>query len=221
VFIDGDVILAEHGNLEFDWLVNVFNDVTGHNHDGTVGGGAAVPLLKDLTLAQDFTLSSTGVTGSVILDEIGLVTNSDKHLATQKSIKLYVDTNAATLEAVDIGLQSQIDVFENSNHGHINLSQLNQVGLTALSTVDFEAVYGYDYLIDGTSNTVDCTLPVPAAGQEFLITNSRFSTNVVQVLNPTQTIKGAIEVAPGTNIILAPGDTIRLVATDSTTMEVI
>lgn len=178
-------------------------------------------MLKDLTLAQDFTLSSTGVTGSVILDEIGLVTNSDKHLATQKSIKLYVDTNAATLEAVDIGLQSQIDVFENSNHGHINLSQLNQVGLTALSTVDFEAVYGYDYLIDGTSNTVDCTLPVPAAGQEFLITNSRFSTNVVQVLNPTQTIKGAIEVAPGTNIILAPGDTIRLVATDSTTMEVI
>lgn len=46
MFIDGDVILAEHGNLEFDWLVNVFNDVTGHNHDGTVGGGAAVPCLR-------------------------------------------------------------------------------------------------------------------------------------------------------------------------------
>lgn len=96
-FIDGDIILAEHGNLEFDKLVNVFEHTGGHSHDGTPDGGAAVPLLIDETGAQDFTLSPNGVTGSVILDEDDLASDSAIHLATQQSIKAYVGTAISTI----------------------------------------------------------------------------------------------------------------------------
>jgi hypothetical protein len=91
-FIDGDIILAEHGNLEFDKLVNAFDSTTGHTHDGTSDGGAAIPFIIDETGAQDITLTPTGVTGSVILDQDTLSSNSAIHLATQQSIKAYVDT---------------------------------------------------------------------------------------------------------------------------------
>jgi len=44
VFTDGDDITAGLFNDEYDKLVDAFNETTGHNHDGTVAGGAPVPL---------------------------------------------------------------------------------------------------------------------------------------------------------------------------------
>lgn len=221
VFIDGDIILAEHGNLEFNKLVNVFNNITGHNHDGTTAGGAAVPLLKDPSLAHDLTLTSDGITGTVVLDEALLVSDSEFHIPTQKSVKLYVDTVATGLSVVDTGLQTQIDTFENSNHGHINLPQINGLGVESLQTTNFTAVYGIPYTITATANTVDCTLETLVAGRVYQVTNSLSSTFTVQLLNPVNTITGNVIVPSGTDIIILPGDTLYLVALTTTTLEVL
>lgn len=46
-YIDGDVILAEHTNDEFDLLEEVFSTTLGHKHDGTVAEGPTIDLLSD------------------------------------------------------------------------------------------------------------------------------------------------------------------------------
>ncbi len=46
-YINGDVILAEHTNDEYDQLVSTFDVVTGHKHDGTAGEGGVIKILSD------------------------------------------------------------------------------------------------------------------------------------------------------------------------------
>lgn len=45
-FSNGDVIDAIELNNEYDQLALAFNEETGHTHDGTVGNGSAIPLIK-------------------------------------------------------------------------------------------------------------------------------------------------------------------------------
>lgn len=214
VFIDGDIILAEHGNLEFDKLVNVFDKTIGHKHDGSEGGGNFIPLLKDPTGVQDLVLSADGISGSVILNETGLLSNSDKHIPTQKSVKEYVVN-------VESGLQNQIDVFENSNHGHINLPQLNAMGIATSQTTDFTVVFGLTNVVTATANPVNATLETLVANRTYTLTNSIKSTKEVKLLNPTNTITGKIVINPGDEILIEPGHTLSMVATSTTTLEVI
>lgn len=227
-FIDGDIILAEHGNLEFNKIVNVFKATGGHKHDSTSGGGDFVPLLKDPSGVQDFTLSNLGVTGSIIKDEDDMLSDSDLHLATQQSIKAYTDavrlhvdttrteldlidvTNRAELDQADIELQVQLTAFGTSNHSHSWI----------LKSTDFEAAVNIEYQVVATA-PVDVTLAPLAAGNGYVIHNSVDSTALVQVLKPTAVLKGPIgDIAIGDDIILDPGDTISIITQTTTILEV-
>ena len=46
-YTDGDIINAADSNDEFDQLVNVFNNTTGHKHNGTAGEGPVIGLIGD------------------------------------------------------------------------------------------------------------------------------------------------------------------------------
>ena len=46
-YTDGDIINAADSNDEFDQLVNVFSNTTGHKHDGTAGEGPVIGLIGD------------------------------------------------------------------------------------------------------------------------------------------------------------------------------
>ena len=46
-YVDEDIILSEHTNDEFDQLVAAFDELTGHRHDGTAGGGAFISAIGD------------------------------------------------------------------------------------------------------------------------------------------------------------------------------
>lgn len=46
-FSNGDVIDAPLFNAEYDQLVAAFEETAGHNHDGTAGAGAPIPLISD------------------------------------------------------------------------------------------------------------------------------------------------------------------------------
>lgn len=198
-FIDGDIILAEHGNLEFNKLVNVFNTTTGHRHDDTAGGGAYVPLLKDTSGAQDFTLSNLGVTGSIIKDEDDMVSDSAIHLVTQQSVKKYVDV-----------VQDQVTNLATSNHVHS----------WGLKTSSFTAAINVEYQVVAAT-PVNVTLASLTPGAGYVIHNSMDSVDVVQILNPTAEVKGRSGTIPaGTDIILDPGETISLIVQTATIMEV-
>ena len=46
-YTDGDIINAADSNDEFDQLVNVFSNTTGHKHDGTAAEGPVIGLIGD------------------------------------------------------------------------------------------------------------------------------------------------------------------------------
>lgn len=57
-------------------------------------------LIKDGGITAASAVLNTGVSGTAILDEDNLVTNSDTQLATQQSIKAYVDAQVATVDTL-------------------------------------------------------------------------------------------------------------------------
>ena len=93
----------------------------------------------------------------------------------------------------------------------------------APKTADFNIVASQDYLIDGSSGAVDASLPsVIATAEEFIVHNESISTNLVRVLNPNFTIKGAGgTLSSGDNLILEAGDTVNLVARSNSILEVV
>jgi hypothetical protein len=154
-FTDGDIINAADSNDEFDQLVNVFSNSTGHKHDGTAAEGPVIGLIGDPgvatpinkvvvddtnnqiefnidvsgtsteqfvvkdgiiepTTTNDIDLGSSskefkngyfagtltvggvavggGSSISTVLDEDNMASDSDTALATQQSIKAYVDS---------------------------------------------------------------------------------------------------------------------------------
>jgi len=164
-YTDGDIIDASDSNNEFDQLVNVFSNTTGHKHDGTASEGPVIGLIGDPGVAtplnkvvvddinnqvefsidvssvsteqlvikdgviepttdNDIDLGASGkefkdlyidgvayvdsiamptTTVTDILDEDTLSSDSATALATQQSIKAYVD---ATVTAQDLDFQA-------------------------------------------------------------------------------------------------------------------
>ena len=164
-YTDGDIINATDSNDEFDQLVNVFSNTTGHKHDGTAAEGPVIGLIGDPGVAtpinkvvvddtnnrvgffvdvstisteqirvqdgaivpvtdDDVDLGASGAefkdlyidgvayvdsismpttTVTDILDEDTLSSDSDTALATQQSIKAYVD---AQVTAQDLDFQA-------------------------------------------------------------------------------------------------------------------
>jgi hypothetical protein len=68
--------------------------------DATVTTLSGSQTLTNKTLTSP--VFNTGVSGSAIKDEDNMVSNSVSHIATQQSIKQYVDTKIATVEQVDV-----------------------------------------------------------------------------------------------------------------------
>lgn len=87
---------------------------------------------------------------------------------------------------------------------------------------DFTAVAKESYQIDGSTNTIDVTLPVIAVGDSFIFHNESASTFTVQILNPSYTINGTSgTIAAGTDLELSSADSVQLVAKSTTVLEIV
>jgi hypothetical protein len=91
---NGNIALTPNGTGEVD-ISKV--DIAGGEIDGTTIGAnsAAAGTFTNLTASTNLTLAS-GTTVTAILDEDTMSSNSDTALATQQSIKAYVDNTAGT-----------------------------------------------------------------------------------------------------------------------------
>ncbi|MBL51261.1 MAG: hypothetical protein CMG57_04825, partial [Candidatus Marinimicrobia bacterium] len=83
---DINIIPDDESAVIFDSTITI----TG-KHIGLVDNYDLIGLSND-TVYVDGTVSATFITGQAVLDEDDLVSNSDRHLATQQSIKSYIDT---------------------------------------------------------------------------------------------------------------------------------
>jgi len=87
---------------------------------------------------------------------------------------------------------------------------------------DFTAVSGESYQIDASSNTVNVTIPTLAANNDFTFHNETASTFKVQILNPLYTINGPNgSFLAGTDIELAAGDSVQMVAKSTSILEIV
>ena len=104
---NGNIAITPNGTGEVD-ISKV--DIAAGEIDGTVIGAnsAAAGTFTNLTASTDLTLAS-GATVTAILDEDTMSSNSDTALATQQSIKTYVD-NLFTSGSFGSGLTSSGDI---------------------------------------------------------------------------------------------------------------
>ena len=132
-------------------------------------------------------LNGDGISGTLILDEDNMASNSDTHLATQKSIKAYVDANAGGGGTIDNDVNNRITTAKGTGTGDLNA----EANLT----------------FDGTTLTLVGTLDVSGASQLSL--DSTDDTNLTMVAddagNKTLTISASNDGA-GNGLIALNGD---------------
>lgn len=97
------------------------------------------------------------------------------------------------------------------------------IALTWLNkTTDFAAVLGEAYQIDGSSNTVDVTLPALTVGATLTFHSMTGGTFKIQLLNPSYTINGpAGTISAGTDLELTAGNSLQLIAKSTTVLEIV
>ena len=89
-----------------------------------------------LSSTAAFTLDATGISGTAIKDEDNMVSNSATHLASQQSIKAYVDTVAAAQDTLaemdDVTITSAADdnFLQHTGSGWVNQTYLEFAKIT-------------------------------------------------------------------------------------------
>lgn len=102
------------------------------------------------------------------------------------------------------------------------IASLESLNVWIMKSSDFPAIARESYQIDGSGNAVDITMPALVIGDVFTFHNETTSTNKVQILNPLYTINGPNGVIPAaTDIEMAAGDSVQLVAKSSTILEIV
>jgi hypothetical protein len=158
---------------------------------------------------DDLILSSSGtgsiningtVTGTGVLDEDNMASNSANHLATQQSIKAYVDTTvAATNELVeDSTPQLGGDLDLNSNNitgtGNINItgtitSTGGFTGTTDFNTITTDGLTIADNNVSANRTNDDLILSASGTGDVIINSNAKFNDNVKLLLGDSDDLQ--------------------------------
>lgn len=223
-FASGDVILADHGNLEFNQIVRAFHETSGHTHDGTLAGGSAVPLLKDPSGTHDLTLTPTGISGTVIDTDTTMAGDSDTRIPSQKAVKAFVAsgrdrllsaTGASNFIISDIGVTST-HIKDDSN-----LTTASSVKLVteraikaALDTKNNITAEGQSITVGSTGiggTLVEHSTTLPIAATTKLPTVAAVKghvTTAVAAQDAARVAQAAVDLA-ARNVIIATADSDR------------
>src|SRR6056300_1429325 len=160
---------------------------TGLSGGGTTG---AVTLNIDTATTVDLSTSqvllnktltspvlNTGVSGTAILDEDNLSSNSDTQLATQQSIKAYVDNGLSSLSSTTITEgNSSVDVDDGA--GGAGQVIINVDGNNELVINDTSATFSGNVIVTGNLNVNGTTTTVNT-------TNTTVSDNILELNSGT------------------------------------
>lgn len=239
-FSNGDVIDAPLFNAEFDQLVAAFEEATGHNHDGTVGGGAPIPFISDGDIAKTGIFTDvTDVNDKKLrffIDGVEVATWSEASGATYISSTNITHTpNGGSAEALNTyldGLEVAVgDAATDAAAAALSAQQAQNAAMVVGVPVILPD--GTNYTIDDAAQLADIvcegnsTITLPSTlveGRRFFIRLDKKATagKTVRVPAGTYTIIGNIgNVVAGNTLVLEPDDLIILEVVSPTELEIL
>ena len=231
-FTDGDVITAAHSNDEFNQVLAVFNNTTGHKHDGTAAEGPVIGLIGDPGVATPLNkvvidnpnnqiefsvdVSSSSVEQLVIKDGvIEPTTTNDIDLGS--SSKEFKDAFFDGTVTTDALVADTIDINAGSIDG-VTLGTNSAITQAVIDNVNIDGA-----TIGHTSDTDLMTLAsgvLTVAGEVSMTTLDIGGTDITATgaeLNIMDggTTAGTTAVAGGDGIVTNDGGTMRQTTVDT------
>ena len=234
-FANGDVIDASLFNAEFDQLEEAFGETSGHNHDGTVAGGAPVPFIQKGTsgiyvdtsnpLVHKITVKINNVVVTEFTESSIASTSTIKHTPTSTGVPVDLDDYLEGLE---------VAVGDAATDAAIASEAADRAEAAAMVLgIPVVLADGATYNILPTMVQVDivclgnATINLPAT----LTTGYRYSIRVTSqatsekravIMNPIFNIVGDVRtLGPGDNLELKPKELVLLDVINTTTMEIL
>jgi len=191
----GITLISSQGNKTLNW-VNSTSAWTSSEHLNLASGKSFYlngTILQDVTeTLTNKTLTSpvlnTGVSGTAIKDEDNMSSNSATHLATQQSIKAYVDA-ANTLDGLsDVTITSVAD----NNFFQYDSSSSKWVNKTTPEINDSGADHQYIFAVGNLAANRIITLPVLTGGDTFVFEAHTQTLTNKTIVAGSNTISGIV-----------------------------
>ena len=207
---DGDVIASSLFNADFNALQNAFSATTGHNHDGTAGGGAPVPLIADADTNNKIEIDGTNNVIKMFV-EVGGTTSTEILTVSESSIipaasamnlgsaanpfgivysnSLIIDTDTLVVDSVNnrIGVNVAAPTEALDISGNINASgDLNISGTVAATGLTLDTntlvVDGVNDRVGINTSSPNNTLSIESSGDTSLEIKSAADTDTSLIL---------------------------------------
>jgi len=177
----------------------------------TLVGKATTDTLTNKTLTSAV-LNST-ISGTSIKDEDNMSSNSADHLATQQSIKAYVDTQVATVPVGDItSVVAGAGMTGGGTSGDVTLNVIGGTGITA--NADDIAIDATVATLTGTQTLTNKSITAPvltgsasAAGSILFKEDTDNGTNAVTLIGPAATSDVTVTLPAATDTLVGKATT--------------
>lgn len=234
-FANGDVIEAPLFNAEFDQLEEAFHKDTGHDHDGTPGGGAPVPLIQKGN--SSVTVDTSNPTAHKIVFRInGVVVHevtAGSSLSTPRIT--HTPTNTGVPVALNTYLESlEVSVGDAASDAAAAAESADRAEAAAMVLgVPVVLADGATYSILNTMVQVDIicmgnatinlpTVLTPGYRYSIRLSSKAAVGKTVLIMNPSFTILGDFgNIPPTDNLVLQPRDIVVLDVISANELEII